>query len=1084
MSAGSPVFTEVLQVSVDSSAFAAQMAQVEKIYEASLQKMQSSAQQFDGFEQVGRQVQGATSYIEQFGAAFEKALVRVPARLAVMALFAAAVAAVVEPIRLLNEGMDNLENHSDAFHGLTQEFSDFATRLETVAAVPLFDGLLSGMGSIKTFITENKAQIEGLAASFGTFLAAVIRPFFALFTENKALVTGLFQILGLSLNGILTTASLLLVSFKTLFGLIGSVFTALGKIDVIDGPMAFIKSLKDAGTDFWDSFVKKAESSVDEVQQLLLASGHLSLNILGLEQTKAPDTPLVGPPLAEQKAAFEKEVADVKKSADDAKEKIQLAVAERTLSHQAASPQIIAILDTEEKKVNALVLKYQELAKTAKDWTPVKGAEAELHLGKTGTATDDSLEKAKTAAAKAADNEREADRKIASAAMLKIEDEDAKAEIALIKKAVSEGRMTREAGVDADIASEQRRHSAAMSEIAGRDGAEGTEEAARRSAALAEEMSRNLRTQTALIEAHAEAVRQDADALEKFNVSQLNTMIAAKEANATEAETLGNRREHIALTKEIIQLKQAEASLELQAAKDRRSSDIAGSPEDAKDAVLIAQLQAKIAQLQTQANNAKYGSTSLGKFIENEDLGKDNTSASDQFKSSLHLDTAAKDYDNANTGLEKFAAGLEGATSVMTALSTAVADAVAAYKKNGALGAAASLLNNKSITSGIGSLADSMSQNVGDVADKVGSMAPIIGPMIGQMFSAITTLFSQGIQTMVNNINQQIAAINQQAQLKQIGIQQQIKELQQEEQTAISSLGGKKKAQSQLQSILTSLNSQIAQLQFQAAQTVQQFNDMATAGGLGNMTGVMAAWASTWQQINQQVEQYIQAGGSMATAAEYMNQQLQQQRQTLQDQVNQGDATAINDAIQLNQLLTQRVQMMKQEAATEFGLLNSDSLERRTSSAVQLGTQLTQQRQAFALQLQNTNSQIALDEGRVAAEGKIFSIATSLAALQAQSNALNLAALNEQLLKFQDMQTILKATNGLSFTPGSINPNWGLNGNQAPIPGEPTVSGPITFGPGSIVVQGSVNDKNALTLANAIAQNIRSGRTGLNTNNP
>ena len=562
---GSAVFTEVLQVSVDSSAFAAQMAQVEQIYNASLAKMQSSAQEFDGFSQVGQQVQGATGYIEQFGAAFEKALVRVPARLAVMTLIAAAIGAVVEPIRLLNEGMENLENHSDVFHGLAEDIKDFATHVESVAAVPLFDGLLSGMEEFKSFITENKATIDGLATSFGQFLAAVIRPFFSLFSENKELVTGFFQALGLGLTGVVTTADLLLISFKTLFGLIGSVFTALGKIDVIDGPMAFIKSLGTAGKEFWDSFVKKAETSVDQVQQLLDKSGQLSANILGIEQTKAPDVPVPDHrTLADMKAEFAEKLAALKKSEDDKKEVIQQAVADRALSHQAAAPKIISILNDEQKHVNALVAEYKNLATNAKD---ANGAHSDAVLKtqdrfqKTGTTTDDSIGKAKLAAERAASAERIADAKIASAAMLKIEDEDAKAEIALIKKAVSEGRMTREAGVDADIANEQRRHTAAMSEIAGREGAPGTEAAAQRNAALAEEMSRNLRTQTALTEAHAEAIRQDADALEKFNVSQLNAMIAAKEGNAAEAETIGNRRQHAALLKQIIQLKRPKLSL-------------------------------------------------------------------------------------------------------------------------------------------------------------------------------------------------------------------------------------------------------------------------------------------------------------------------------------------------------------------------------------------------------------------------------------------------------------------------------------------------------------------------------------------
>jgi hypothetical protein len=1075
---GSPVFNEVLNIQVDTSQFAAQMAQVEHIYNDHLVKMQQSAKQFDGFEQVGKQIQGATSYVEQFGAAFEKALIRVPARLAVMALIGAAIATVVEPIRLLNDGMENLEGHSSAFNEMRESLKDTASHIESVAATPIFAALLEQMNQLGAWFKDNKVYVDNIALSFGNMATSLLKAAVEFATTDlaKGAFKGLAE-LGVSLAYIFGST---LVSLRAIAELLPQLGTYLGAMAGNTNQIFSTDfSHKDQATDVTDridAIIKKHDEDQHKLTEL---AASMDKSIEGQSNQNIPAVPDRNTEtLADPKTKFNARLAETKRFYDEQKNIVHEAISDKTLSHQDAAPKIHAIITAEEKAIDALVSKYKNLAVevghlTGK--TPADISKAQASYSRADATGGDALDKQDSAARRDANSERLADQKIFSAAFLKIADDDARAEVALIKRAVAEGSMTREAGVDADIAEEQRRHFSAMGEIAGRVGAPGSREAAERNTALAEEMSRNLRTQTALTAAHEEAVTKDADALDKFNVAQLNAMITAKEANASEAEALGHRREHLALTKEIIQLKQAEANLELQTAKDKRSSDIAGSPEDMKDAVVIAQLQAKIAQLQTQANNAKYGSTALGKYIENEDLGKSN-SPTEKFASETGLDAASTDYGNANGGLQKFAAGLEGATGVMKSLSTAVADAVAAYKQSGALGAAASLLNNKSVTSGIGSIADSMSQNVGDVADKVGSMAPVIGPMIGQMFSAITTMFSQGIQTMVNNINQQIAAINQQAQLKQIGIQQQIAELKAEEQTAINELGGKKKASSQLKTILTSLNSQIAQLQYQAQQTVQQFNDMATAGGLGNMTGIMASWASTWEQINQQVEQYIQAGGSIATAAEYMNQQLKAQRQQLQDQVNQGDATAINDAIQLNNLLTQRVQMMKDEAATEFGMLNSDSMERRTASAVQLGTALTKQRNAFALQLQQTNSQIALDQSRVAAEGKIFSIATSLAALQAQSNALNLAALDQQLKKMQDMQTLINATNGMVFTSASINPNAGLNGTQAGIPGEPTVAGPINM---TVTINGNVTEKNAATLGSEIAKSIRSGRTTL-----
>src|SRR4029077_6669348 len=101
-------------------------------------------------------------------------------------------------------------------------------------------------------------------------------------------------------------------------------------------------------------------------------------------------------------------------------------------------------------------------------------------------------------------------------------------------------------------------------------------------------------------------------------------------------------------------------------------------------------------------------------------------------------------------------------------------------------------------------------------------------------------LFQSGIQTLVTTINDKVAAINLAASTHQIGLAEQIKELQQEEQAAIQQLGGKKKASDQLKAILKSLDAEIAQLQYQQHQVIQNFNDMVAAAALG--TPVMSQW--------------------------------------------------------------------------------------------------------------------------------------------------------------------------------------------------------------------------------------------------
>lgn len=566
--------------------------------------------------------------------------------------------------------------------------------------------------------------------------------------------------------------------------------------------------------------------------------------------------------------------------------------------------------------------------------------------------------------------------------------------------------------------------------------------------------------------------------------------VALARVNKERATSLDNKRKEVEATlNEAIALEKVKAlELEIAEAAIASAKTQGRLPEES-----IAAYQARIASLQHQLDEAR---SEHGAAQQTANIAEANATPLGQAANALGVNFGKlkEQIDDADNGFQAFVMGLGGATTALGNLAKGVVSFIDMLHKGNIGGAIGGGLSQASgLFSAAGSEATQLSNApagtesaLGGALAGIGQVASVLSPVISGVMSVVTSLFEQSIQNMVTDINEQIQAINQQAQLKQIGIQEQIKELQQEEANAISMLGGKKKAQSQLQTILQSLNSEIAQLQFQAAQTIQQFNDMVSAANTGTAAGnqVATQWLSTWTSINQQVEAYVQAGGSLATAAQYLNQQLQLQQQTLTNQLNQGYQTAIGDALQLNQLEQQKVQMMKQEAATEFGMLNADSVERRTASAVATGVALTNQRNQYSLQMQTMNQQIALEQGRVAAESQVYNLNMSIAALQNTQNALNIAALNQQLLQYQEIQKILAATQGINFTAGGINPNWGLGGSQAPIPGLSNVAGGVgsaNIGTVNITINGAVTTDNVSDLASEIATNIRNGRTTFST---
>jgi hypothetical protein len=1077
MTNNSAVFSEVLSLTVQSEQFAAEMAKVEAIYEASLTKMQSAQLEANGLGNVTQQAQQAANAFEAFGTAFERALIRIPARMAAMATVLAALSPAIAAIYDLTIGFENLEQHSPDFQKTEASLKALNSEFASIAATPVFDYVLEQMHALSGWLQENKVYVDNLALSLGNVVTGVMKAMVEL--AKSDVVKDVFKGFAVVVNdlalalGTVVNEITLLFNLLTAKGADQSVWQHLK--NTVTQPFASIE--KDG---WFGEKAKDIQGIIDksaEAQAALIKNHQLFED--SLNGTANQDIPAVPTgdqrTLADMKAEFQDKLAATKEYYEAVRGVVKTAVADHVMSHQAAAPILKSYIDAEQNQVNVLIQTYKDLATVAKGAKGDQIQKAQESYDKTGHNEGKAFNSERAVAERAANAERIADEKIFSEAKLKILEGRAKAELAIIKKLVADGRLTHLQGNEADSVDEARRHKTALDEISNRAAAPDSREAAQKQVALDEENARNKRTITALAIAHTEAVKADSTAVDANNASLTRAKEAVVSANLETAKALGHKREEMILTRELIALKLQEAEIELASKKADADKD-GNSPAGNRDRAEVANLQAKVQQLQAELHRASESGTALGHT-----LGGDQLSNGDQLKQNLGLDKMSQDMqaaseqtDATTRALGQFAAGLEGAVGIMKGLTDAVDGAIAGYRKAGAMGAASSLLQDKNVESGLGSIA-------GMASKSLGNMVPVIGPMIGQMFGMVTGLFQAGIETMVTNINNQVQAINLAAQTKQIGIAQQIAELKAEEMSAIQALGGKKKAATQLKSILQSLNTEIANLQFQAQQTIQQFNDMVSAGSLGNMTGIMASWATSWEQINQQVEAYVQAGGSIATAAEYMNQQLKQQRQQLQDQLNQGNQTAISDALQLNKLEQQKVDMMKQEAATEFGMLNSDSIERRTASAVTTGIALTVQRNAFAQQLLDLNNQITLGQEKIAIESKVFDLNQSIASLQANSNALTIASLNQQLLKYQDMQALVKATNGMVFSAASINPGAGLNGTQAPIPGEPGVAGAVIQGGVNITVNGSISETGAVTLASEIASNIRSGRTTFST---
>jgi hypothetical protein len=296
----------------------------------------------------------------------------------------------------------------------------------------------------------------------------------------------------------------------------------------------------------------------------------------------------------------------------------------------------------------------------------------------------------------------------------------------------------------------------------------------------------------------------------------------------------------------------------------------------------------------------------------------------------------------------------------------------------------------------------------GGVIGQFGPAGALIGGImqgIGSVFSIIGGFFTAAARHIAEEIKKEFSKTVDELHAGTINLNQAIQQIEQERIDAINKLSGKKGGKDQLNQILPELDKELASLKQQQKDIFDSFEQQLNA--LSLHSNALSSFLQTWQQINKQVKDYLDAGGNAAKAAQYLSLQLEKQRQDAQQQLTDGQQQAVQDAINLNNLLKQRVDLIKQEAQSEFNLINGDAMERRESHAVVVGKQINQQREQFKQQIDDLNTQISLTSQKVSAEKQIFDIANTISGLHRQDEALQLAALQKQIANYKDLQKII-----------------------------------------------------------------------------
>lgn len=298
---------------------------------------------------------------------------------------------------------------------------------------------------------------------------------------------------------------------------------------------------------------------------------------------------------------------------------------------------------------------------------------------------------------------------------------------------------------------------------------------------------------------------------------------------------------------------------------------------------------------------------------------------------------------------------------------------------------------------------------IGAGLSAVGSFIP--GPigavmgLAGGIMSMFGGMFKKAAEDMAKRLSKEFKEITDKLAAGTIDLKTAIADLQAKRSEAITKLSGMKGGQEQLDKLLPEFDKQIAALQKQAGDIKKKFED--ALGILRLHSDELGNALKSWQDINAQVKEYIGAGGDAKKASEFLSLSLRKMKETTAQGLRSGEQDAIQDAIKLNELLKQRIKLVEDFQKQEFDLKNADAIERHQSNAVRNGQELAKARKEFEAQLKDIDSQISLEQKKVDKETELFHMSQDIDELHRRDEALTLIALDEQLKKYKDMQTIV-----------------------------------------------------------------------------
>lgn len=211
--------------------------------------------------------------------------------------------------------------------------------------------------------------------------------------------------------------------------------------------------------------------------------------------------------------------------------------------------------------------------------------------------------------------------------------------------------------------------------------------------------------------------------------------------------------------------------------------------------------------------------------------------------------------------------------------------------------------------------------------------------------------------------------------------------------TTVSSLSGAKGGKDELKALLPAMQQQMTALLQQQQQVLQGFRQQL------EVLNAPVQYGDSLNQIQQIIsayQQYIQAGGSVADANEYLQQSFANLAQQGIQQLNQDEQDAVNNALNYNNMLLQRQNLIQSTNEQIHNIMSQGVAVQQMPEGVSKAEQIEQVSQNAQIQLDQLNEQISVSDHELQNQQTIFNLATTRIGLE------------NQLVVLQNQQTDLQ----------------------------------------------------------------------------